>query len=299
MKNQPKPEALLDTLKTAEKAKVKLTLEIEQEIREHLAEAQARAERGEPMTQEMVEFMENVRLWVGMPEEWREKLRTVEVMRKDPEIIRAPTEAKQRHISVQQWLDLLHLNNVISEKSGKKHHEKTWINTVFQFLGGREIFIAGSLDLSFCKNLNRLPEGLKVGEILELRGCTGLKSLPERLEVGENLDLEECTWLTELSETLKLGGSLHLDRCTSLTSLPNSLKLIRGVLDLTGCTGLTGLPEGLKVERDLRLEGCTGLARLPKGLEVGGDLYLSEDLQPRVTEDAERLKKQGKIKGRI
>ena len=241
------PQVLLDTLKTAEKAKVKLTPEIEQEIREHLAEAQARAERGEPMTQEMAEFMENVRLWVEMPEGWREKLRTVKDMKNDDEW----REIKKCHISVRQWLDLLRMAEAKEEKD-----EKGWIHENFQFPGEGKIRLVTNLDFRHLSNLKGLPEGLEVVEFLFLDNSTGLISLPEGLSVGMEMSLN-------------------------------------------GCTGLTGLPEGLKVGGSLFLNGCTGLTHLPEGLSVGNNLFLAENLSKQVKKDAEKLKKEGKIRGNI
>ena len=296
-KSSAEQNLLSDILNEGGKPKVKLTPEIEKEIRKHLAEAQARAERGEPMTQEMKEVMENVRLWVGMPEAWRNRLRTVEEMTKYPLIIKAPEEAKQRHISVRQWLDLLHMAQARAER-GKKR----WIDQTFLFPGGGKID-AKSLDLGKCTGLTILPEGLVVREMLYLGKCTGLQKnkdkllplllekvkegeigglnlwgwplgdgdFPKGLKVVEGLELVDCTGLTSLPEGLEVGWVLNLRGCTGLTSLPEGLK-VGGNLILDGCSGLTELPEGLRVRGRLEIDGCTGLTSLPKGLKVDGAL---------------------------
>ena len=213
---------LSDILNESGKQKVKLTPEIEKEIREHLAEAQARAEKGEPMTQEMAEFMENVRMWAGMPEAWRNSLKTVEEMKKDSEVMgqirEAPKEAKQRHISVQQWLNLLH----VAEANGERD-KKRWIDKTFQFPGEGKIETGEELNLTDCSGLTSLPEGLRVKGNLWLDGCTGLTSLPEDLIVEEELWVDDLSNLTSLPEGLRVNGNLYLGGCTGLTSLPEKM----------------------------------------------------------------------------
>jgi hypothetical protein len=269
-------DRFLSLIALAKREKVRLTPEIEKEIRDHLAEAQARAERGEPMTQEMIEFMENVRLWVGMPEEWREKLRTVEAMANSPEF----HEAQKRHISIRQWLDLLHVAGANKEKAQKGNtitEDINWIDETFRFPGRGVIKAKESLSIIDHEKLTRLPDGLVVEKGLHLGGCTGLKSLPEDLRVGSYLNLGGCTGLVKLPERITVGGTLCL----------------------TNCTGLKSLPEGLGVGIDLWLNGCTGLTKLPEGLRAGRDLFLSKNLNEQVKQDAERLKKEGQIGGEI
>ena len=126
---------------------------------------------------------------------------------------------------------------------------------------------SGSLDLSVCTGLTRLPDGLTVGRSLYLSGCTGLTALPDGLRVGGWLDLSGCTGLTRLPDGLTVGGWLDLSGCTGLTCLPDGLTF-GGSLYLAGCTGLTCLPDGLTVGGSLYLAGCTGLTCLPDGLKT-------------------------------
>jgi len=212
MQNKPEPQALLDTLKDVEKQKVKLTPEIEKEIREHLADMQARAERGEPMTREMAEFMENVRLWVAMPEEWRSDnpdLKSAEEIKKDPEVINltknASKEAKKRHISVGQWLDLLHVANANGKKDKKEWIEKQFACLKVGHLGDGTIYVDDDLYLHDCTKLRKLPTRLEVNRNLFLDGCTGLTRLPDELRVEWGLSLVDCTRLTGLPTSLEVG----------------------------------------------------------------------------------------------
>jgi len=344
-------EQLDDLNRTLEKEKVDVTPEVEEYTRSHVRAVQDKLQAGEDVYESDLAFIEKVKLWVMIPKEWREKYPNIEEMSKNNEIMNGPYEANKRHISLQQWVDLLHIARSIVG-------EREWIDTMFQFPGGGKIraekdlrlpgrvmitrlpeglSVKWSLRLEGCTRLTKLPEGLEVGEDLNLQGCIGLTELPEGLTVGGNLNLEGCTGLTELPEGLKVGMSLHLIGCTGLTKLPEGLKLgsslylsgctgltklpeklkvsmnlnlygctgltelpeelkVGGDLILRGCTGLTELPEGLKAGENLHLNGCTGLTKLPEGLTVGGNLYLSTDLNEQVKKDAERLKREGKIR---
>mgnify|MGYP005866777305 CR=1 FL=1 len=103
----------------------------------------------------------------------------------------------------------------------------------------------GSLDLTGCTKLAKLPDNLTVNGWLYLQGCTGLTELPDNLTVGDWLDLRRCTGLTQLPDNLTVGGSIFLWGCTGLTELPDNLT-VGGSLYLNGCTGLTQLPDKYK-----------------------------------------------------
>ncbi len=241
-------------------------------------------------------------------------------------------EAEKRGISVQQWKDLLHVAKVADEK-------KEWIDETFSFEAPGRIKVAEDLEIVGDEKLERLPDNLEVDGGLCLNMCTGLKKLPENLKVKSTLDIIACFKITKLPENLEVGESLRLAYCIGLTELPENLKVvetlylnnmrlkkltenlqvgedlaisdcaelrglpenlqINGSLYLNDCIKLKKLPSNLKVNENLILRGCTGLNGLPKNLEVGGVLHLSEDLNEQVKKDAERLKKEGKIKGEI
>jgi len=163
------------------------------------------------------------------------------------------------------------------------------------------------LGLRGCENLTRLPKELK-SKWLDLDGCSGLyknkgkllSTLFDRMKRGEMNSLELSEWPLEdgdLPRGLRVGGILGLRECDGLTRLPEGLEVGES-LDLEGCIGLTELPEGLKVG-ELTLEGCTGLTHLPKEMTVEGILFLSKDLHKQVKKDANRLKREGKIKEEV
>ena len=306
-----------DILGEAGRQKIKLTPEITEEIREHLAEAQARAERGEPMTREMAEFMENVRLWVGMPEWWREenpKLTNESVLEMNRLVTdEVREEAKKRDISVGQWLDLLHVSEAQKDKNVTRG-----CGASFQFPGKGKIKAEWGLILSRWQSLLRLPEGLEVGKNLELVDCTNFTHLPKGLRVDGELNLSGCTNLTELPEGLKVEKNIYLINCknlialpkdlieaneslwldgsTRLTELPEGLR-VGGSLSLRACSGLTSLPKGLEIKKDLDIRQCEKITQLPEDLRVGGTLFLSE--YPNIKRDVERLKQKGNTKIKI
>jgi len=293
----------------AKKNKVELTPEVREYIRNHIEAVQQKLSNREEVTEDDMKFMQDVRMWVRLPDVDRKNFVEIDGLSKNGELI----ESVERKINLKQWLDLLHV-----AKAKKK--DRKWINETFRFPGGGKIETDGDLDLINCTSLTSLPAGLEVGGNLLLTGCTSLTALPTSLKVGLGLYLEGCTALTTLPSELDVYLALRLAGCTSLTSLPIDMKVHRdlilegctalttlpdglrvggGALTLKGCTSLTSLPAELKVDENLILEGCTSLASLPTDLKVGEHLYLSDNLHEQVKKDAERLEKEGKIKGEI
>ena len=134
------------------------------------------------------------------------------------------------------------------------------------------------LDLSGCRGLEELPEGvcsLTALRTLKLWGCEGLTTLPAGI-VGltalETLDLQEL-WLTELPPglgALLAQRILNLHGCQGLTvtSLPDGLGALMGLqtLDLRKSRELTVLPEDLKALTGLKtldLTWCDKLKEVP------------------------------------
>jgi hypothetical protein len=72
-----------------------------------------------------------------------------------------------------------------------------------------ELHVKKDLFLNFSE-IEKLPEGLTVGENLNLIGCASLKSLPKGLEVGRDLYLGRCTSLQSLPEGLIVGRHIIL-----------------------------------------------------------------------------------------
>jgi len=288
----------------AKKNKVQLTPEIQKYIRAHLEAVQQKLANREDVTEDDMKFMEDVRMWIILPEDLRLKYKNCEDAKNSEEvntiIIQAKNlnislheawmEGKKREVNAKQWLDLLH----VAEAKGEK---KEWIDETFRFSGGGRIEKDGDLNLSECKSLTTLPLGLEVNGGLNLAECRNLKNLPVGLKVAGDLDLLWCTSLSSLPILMNVGN-LNIHFNNSLTSIPEDLKL-NGYLHLEKCTSLATLPAGLKVNGYLCIGGCTSLSSLPAGLEVDGDLWLSNNLHEQVKKDAERLKIEGKIKGEI
>jgi hypothetical protein len=75
-------------------------------------------------------------------------------------------------------------------------------------LTDEELFVEGDLDLTET-DIESLPDGLNVEDILSLYGCKNIQSLPEGLEVGEDLDLGHSN-ITSLPKGLKVWGRLFI-----------------------------------------------------------------------------------------
>jgi hypothetical protein len=119
------------------------------------------------------------------------------------------------------------------------------------------------LDLSNCRRLKALPEGLTVGSLI-LRDCTVLNELPERLTI-KFLDISGCTNLRRIPESVVIQhGSLIASGCTQLISVPSHSDL--AVLNIEGCHAIRSLPNSLKVHARLDVGG-SGLTYLPPSLQ--------------------------------
>jgi hypothetical protein len=107
-----KPQAALEQLadlnQTLEKEKVQLTPEVEEYVREHIRAVQDKLQAGEDVYESDLEFIPKVKMWVSMSKELREKYPNIREMLKSEELL----ESNKRHISLQQWLDLLHIMEV-------------------------------------------------------------------------------------------------------------------------------------------------------------------------------------------
>ena len=120
------------------------------------------------------------------------------------------------------------INNILNflvTNEGKKLPEK-W----FQFklennipLTKEELKVGGNLDL-YGSKIESLPEELYVAGTLVLSNCKNLTSLPKRLKVGGDLHLD-YTKITSLPEGLYVDRNLYLIMCKKLTSLPKGLKV--------------------------------------------------------------------------
>jgi hypothetical protein len=122
-----------------------------------------------------------------------------------------------------------------------------------------DIAVSLRLDLSQCRRLKSLPEGLTVGTLI-----TALESLPRGLAVSF-LDAAGCSALRTLPQDMRMtGGRISLRDCARLTSLPTGLGSV-GQLDLGGCLNITSVPDDLDVTAWIDIGG-SGLTALPERL---------------------------------
>lgn len=161
----------------------------------------------------------------------------------------------------------------------KPKHESPISRRVIERSGADIVALEGpveadiSIDLSNCRNLKSLPEGVTTGT-LTLSGCTAIETLPGGLDVAF-LDLDGCTALRALPGDLRLrGGRLNLRGCAQLTALPAGLGEV-AQLDLSGCRRIEQLPEDLVVTSWIDV-GDSGITALPArydhvGLRWNGD----------------------------
>jgi len=131
------------------------------------------------------------------------------------------------------------------------------------------------------------------GDIVAVFKST-LKKVPAHMVISGSAIFSGCMELIEIEEGFKVKHRLDLIDCTSLQKLPDDLIVVDAAL-LTGCSSLEQLPKNMKIGRDLNLSGCMKLYKLPDDLIVGGDIFVDDQLLA----EAQRLKKFGRIKGKI
>ena len=135
------------------------------------------------------------------------------------------------------------------------------------------ISVSGDLNLSRCRNLAKLPDGLAIGGNLDLSGCYNLENLPRNLIIGGNLRLWECENLQSLPEGLIVFGDLDLTHCVNFVAFPKKL-YVGGELRLIGSQKLAELP-GSICAKEIFLINCKNLAKLPSRI-AASRIYLSE-----------------------
>jgi hypothetical protein len=123
----------------------------------------------------------------------------------------------------------------------------------------RELILTGTA-------IATLPDDLQVVQRLDVSGCSRLERLPDNLKVGQ-LIARDCVALTALPAGLRVAY-LDLTGCTSLAALPADLVVRNGQLSLRGCARLKSLPPGIGPLAQLDLSGCLNIAALPPTLAV-------------------------------
>jgi len=173
-------EQLSEIQDEAKKNKVQLTPEVEAYIREHLEAVQQKLANREEVTEDDMQFMQDVRLWVSLPDNLRQMFPTIEGMSKE-----ISYETIKRHISPKQWLDLLHVASAVGK-------EKKWIDETFRFPGdGIIVTVDKYFNLAYCSSLISLPNKLRVIGDLDIGYSTSLTTLPHDLEVDGNLYISD------------------------------------------------------------------------------------------------------------
>lgn len=130
-----------------------------------------------------------------------------------------------------------------------------------------------SLDLSGI-GVEELPEGLRVQFALNLSGCKRLRRLPDGLQAG-TLDISGCTRLEGLPEGLTVSF-LDMSNCPQIESWPRRAEVAAGRLRARDCLGITHLPDWLGPLSQLDLAGCSMLHSLPEGLHVSSWIDLAD-----------------------
>ncbi len=137
------------------------------------------------------------------------------------------------------------------------------------------------LDVSYCKNLNALPKGLKVASVngsysglieipddiqttqLELK-YTKVKQLPLFKNFIETIDLEGCKSLKTLSEGFT-AGELTIEY-SPIVSIPNNVKLKH--LIVRECKNFTSIGSNCSIDILAISYGCLNFTNLPTDIKA-------------------------------
>jgi len=199
-------EQLAEIRDQSEKEKIPLTKEVEEYTRANLRKVQEKLAKGEPVYPADMEFIGKVKLWMEMPMEWRERLKSIKEMEEDDVVTSRVVETEKRGISLKQWLALKHLEEFTPRNiSG-------WIDKRFRFPGGGKIMYVGPFRLVLTSDLKVFPDNLSIQGLLDIQGCSGLENLPINLSIDGDLILEGCTGLRGLPESLTMGGDLYISK---------------------------------------------------------------------------------------
>jgi hypothetical protein len=149
-----------------------------------------------------------------------------------------------------------------------------------------DLTVEFKLDLSGCRELRKLPRGLRV-PVLVLRGCAQLEALPEDMEV-DYLDIQDCTALVEWPESARVSiGSVNARNCPMLRSIPASLGPLT-TLDLAGCRKIEAIPAGVRVRSWIDIAN-TQITSLPEELSHIGLRWRGVAVSAQVAFFAETL----------
>src|SRR5262252_5050522 len=126
--------------------------------------------------------------------------------------------------------------------------------TVGRGIHCRELILAGTA-------IATLPDDVQVVQRLDVSACSRLERLPDNLKVGQ-LVARDCVALAALPAGLCVSY-LDLTGCTALAALPADLVIRKGRLSLRGCVRLAALPPGIGPLAQLDLSGCLNITAVP------------------------------------
>lgn len=170
-------------------------------------------------------------------------------------------EALPQNLTVRRALILDYCTALTELPIGLHCYELSAVGTPLKTLPA-DISVDFKVDLTDCGQLERLPDGLKVGSLV-LRNCYALLALPEGLDVYF-LDISGCVSLTDWPLFAKVRvGHFRARGCIQLTHLPVWINQLTE-LDVSGCESLLRLPHQLQVLSRLDIGG-TAVTHLPVG----------------------------------
>jgi hypothetical protein len=122
--------------------------------------------------------------------------------------------------------------------------------------------VAGDVKLVRAKRLRRIPDGWAVRGSLEASWCPELEAVGDGVTVGQDLRLTACKKLVYLPRGLRVG-TLSLRGCEAIPCLPRGLRAKR--IWLSDCAALVEVPPDLEVDEPVEVAG-TSIREWPASL---------------------------------
>ena len=235
MTSQDINREISDITEMAEREQVKLTSEVRQYLHDGMGKALDKAESG--VTIEDMQFLEDVKDWMTMPEDWRNKYPNIETMKNSKEYgyfesnnISMKRLAELYLMTFQmaqgiEWLEFVDLMIVINKNGSIIWHDSghamaTYNNDMIK--KSPEDIRATNFGFHNCKSLVEVGGDIHVGENIEFADCPSLVIINKKLK-AKTIKFQNCDNLEDLPEDM-ITDQLIIISCPKIKKLPESLR---------------------------------------------------------------------------
>ena len=137
------------------------------------------------------------------------------------------------------------------------------------------IFVAGSLFIRNCPNLNNLSANITVKDDLVLGKCPRLKLISGSICVDGSIFMADTKSLQYVTGSISAGDCIEMRHCVGLRNISGTVN-VAGDIDLFRCLSLQDLTGNISVGETLNLGWCHYLTNVSGNISVGGDIFLDK-----------------------